>query len=168
MLQYDEDSKDSELVVKRVNDTRWYARVGATMAFSKGYISFQKALHVIAKDMTQKLKIIHEAKCLLKDLSKTEKALPSYKLVFKNLLQRTFPNVIATLKIYRCLMITNASGERSFSKLKMLKNCHRFSISKERLNSLAIMAIEYDVLQNIDFPDVLKEFMAKKVRKPNI
>ncbi|GFQ99368.1 hypothetical protein TNCT_82501 [Trichonephila clavata] len=38
------------------------------MALSKGYSNFQKALQVIAEDMTQKLKIIHEAKCLLKDI----------------------------------------------------------------------------------------------------
>ncbi|GFQ87268.1 hypothetical protein TNCT_488311 [Trichonephila clavata] len=30
---------DSELVVKRVNDTRWCARADATMALSKGYSS---------------------------------------------------------------------------------------------------------------------------------
>lgn len=92
----------------------------------------------------------------------------SYKLIFKNLMQSfAFPNVMTALKIYRCLMITNATGERSFSRLKVIKNCHRSSMTQERLNSLAIMAIEYDVLQNIEFQDVLKEFTAKKLRKKN-
>ncbi|GFR04711.1 uncharacterized protein TNCT_239041 [Trichonephila clavata] len=67
-----QDSKDSEPVVKRVNNTRWCARADATMALSKGYSSFQEALQVIAEDMTQKLQVIHEVKCLLKDLSKKE------------------------------------------------------------------------------------------------
>ncbi|GFQ67199.1 uncharacterized protein TNCT_113441 [Trichonephila clavata] len=72
MLQYVEDRKDSKLVVKRINDSRCCARVDATMALSEGYSSFQKVLQVIAEDMTQKLQVIHEAKCLLKDLSKKE------------------------------------------------------------------------------------------------
>lgn len=65
-------------------------------------------------------------------------------------------------------MITNATGERSFSKLKLLKNCHRLSMTQERLNSLAIMATEYDVLEKVDFQYVLKEFTTKKLRKVNI
>ncbi|GFR13586.1 hypothetical protein TNCT_268551, partial [Trichonephila clavata] len=55
MLQYVEDSKDSELVVKRVNETRWCVRSDATMALFKGYSSFQKVLYVIAEDVTHKL-----------------------------------------------------------------------------------------------------------------
>ncbi|GFQ81264.1 hypothetical protein TNCT_97171 [Trichonephila clavata] len=53
MLQYVDDSKNSELVVKRANGTRWCARADATMALSKGDSSFQKALHVLAEEMTQ-------------------------------------------------------------------------------------------------------------------
>ncbi|GFQ91165.1 uncharacterized protein TNCT_286361 [Trichonephila clavata] len=72
MLLHVEDSKDYDLVVKRINDTRWCARVDATMTLSIGDSSFQKALHVIAEDMTLKLQVIHEAKCFLNDLSKKE------------------------------------------------------------------------------------------------
>ncbi|GFR18135.1 hypothetical protein TNCT_211211 [Trichonephila clavata] len=49
------EATDSELVVKRVNDTRWCVRADATMALSKDYSSFQKVLQVIAGDGTQKL-----------------------------------------------------------------------------------------------------------------
>ncbi|GFQ77847.1 zinc finger MYM-type protein 1 [Trichonephila clavata] len=62
MLQYVEKSKHSELVAKRVSDTRWCARADATVTLSKGFSSFQKALQVIAEDMTKKLQVIHEAK----------------------------------------------------------------------------------------------------------
>ncbi|GFR00241.1 TTF-type domain-containing protein [Trichonephila clavata] len=48
------------------------ARYYSTMALSKGYRSFQEVLQVIAEDMTQKLQVIQETKCLLKDLSKKE------------------------------------------------------------------------------------------------
>ena len=62
-------------------------------------------------------------------------------------------------------MITNATGERTFSKLKILKNCHRDSMMQERLKSLAIMATEYDVLENLDFQNILEDFISTKLRK---
>lgn len=91
----------------------------------------------------------------------------SYKLICDNMIQSTFPNVLTALRIYRCLMITNATGERTFSKLKILKNCHRASMTQERLNTLAIMATENDVLQNIDFQDILNDFTTMKLRQKN-
>ncbi|GFY50613.1 hypothetical protein TNIN_178091 [Trichonephila inaurata madagascariensis] len=42
------DSKDIELVVKRIHDTRWCVIADATMALSKGCSSLHKALRVIA------------------------------------------------------------------------------------------------------------------------
>ena len=89
----------------------------------------------------------------------------SYKVICDNMIQSTFPNVLTALRIYRCLMITNATGERTFSKLKILKNCHRVSMTQERLNTLAIMATENDVLQNIDFQDILNDFTTVKLRQ---
>ena len=85
----------------------------------------------------------------LEDRGDTIPASQSYELISENMVQSTvtFPNVLTALRIYRCLMITNATGERTFSKLKILKNCHRASMMQERLNSLAIMATEYDVFE---------------------
>ena len=90
----------------------------------------------------------------------------SYELISEKMVQSTFPNVLTALRIYRCLMITNATGERTFSKLKILKNCHRASMMQERLKSLAIMATEYDVLENLDFHNILEDF-STKLRKKN-
>ena len=77
MLQCVEDSdneyqQESALVLKRVNDTRWCAIADATKAVSEGYSCFQKALQVINGEMNQKPQVIHEAKCLLNDVSKNE------------------------------------------------------------------------------------------------
>lgn len=103
----------------------------------------------------------------LEDSHDTIPASQSYALITDNMVQSTFPNVLTALRIYRCLMVTNATGERTFSKLKILKNCHRASMTQERLNSLAIMATENDVLQNIDFQDILNDFTTTKLRKKN-
>ena len=54
-----------------------------------------------------------------RDKHETPQASDIYTLVLKkNGLTSSFPNVEIALRIYLCLMITNATGERSFSRLK--------------------------------------------------
>ena len=91
----------------------------------------------------------------------------SYELNGNNMIQSTFPNVLTALRIYRCLMITNTTAERTFSKMKILKNCHRASVTQGRLNGLAIMATENDVLQNFNFQDIFNDFTTVKLRQKN-
>ncbi len=45
-----------------------------------------------------------------------------YRLLLENNLETVFPNTVIALRIYLSLMISNCSGERSFSKLKLIKN----------------------------------------------
>jgi hypothetical protein len=62
-------------------------------------------------------------------------------------------------------MVTNCTAERSFSKMKIIKNRLRTSMTHERLSNLAIMSIENDILRQLDFNEVIDEFASKKVRK---
>jgi len=59
-------------------------------------------------------------------------------------------------------MGTNASGERSFSKLKGIKSVLRSTLSQERLSNLRILCVENDHLRLIDFDDTIDEFAARK------
>ena len=77
----------------------------------------------------------------------------------------TFPNVETVLRIYLVLMITNCSSERSFSKMKIIKNRLRTTMTYERLSNLAIMSVEYDILRELDFNNLVKDFAAQKARK---
>ena len=54
----------------------------------------------------------------------------------------TFPNVEIALRIFLSMMVTNCTGERSFSKLTSIKNELRSSMSQKRLTSLSLMSIE--------------------------
>ena len=45
-----------------------------------------------------------------------------YIQIIENELEEAFPNVAIMFKVYLCMFVTNCKGERSFSKLKRLKN----------------------------------------------
>lgn len=76
-----------------------------------------------------------------------------------------YPNVLIAYRILLTVPVTVASAERSFSKLKLLKNYLRSSMSEERLNGLAILCIEKDMLDSIDLDDVINDFASKKARR---
>lgn len=71
-------------------------------------------------------------------------------------------------RIFLCLMITNCSGERSFSQLKRIKNELRTTMLQERLTNLSIMCIESDLLQKLEFEDIIEDFAQQKSRKKTV
>lgn len=84
-----------------------------------------------------------------------------------NFLKRVgcFPNTTITYRILLTIPITVACVERSFSKLKLLKSYLRSTLTQERLNGLALMAIENNLLDNIPYEDVTKKFMSMNTRR---
>jgi hypothetical protein len=66
-----------------------------------------------------------------------------------------YPNIWVSLRILLTMPVSVASGERSFSKLKLIKTYLRSSMSKERLNSLATHSIENAIAQNLDFSELV-------------
>jgi hypothetical protein len=80
-------------------------------------------------------------------------------------LYSTFPNVSIALRIFMCLMISNCSGERSFSRMALVKNKLRSTMTDERLSALELLSVESDLLDNISFNDIVEEFASVKSRK---
>uniref|UniRef100_H3B4H0 HAT C-terminal dimerisation domain-containing protein n=1 Tax=Latimeria chalumnae TaxID=7897 RepID=H3B4H0_LATCH len=74
-----------------------------------------------------------------------------YRLLVQNGLQDTFPNIHIILRMYLCLMISNCSGEHSFSKMALIKNRLQSTMHQERLSMLTLMSIEHEILCAIDF-----------------
>ena len=62
-----------------------------------------------------------------------------------------FPNAFIAYRILLTIPVTVASAERSSSKLKLLKSYLRSTMTQERLNGLATIAIENDVLEKIKY-----------------
>ena len=81
---------------------------------------------------------------------------------------QTFPNLLIALRIYLCMMASNCSGERSFSKLKRIKNELRSTMRQERVSKLSLMSIEHEILNNLDFEELIDAFATQKARKKAI
>ncbi len=76
-----------------------------------------------------------------------------------------FPNVSIACRILLTVPVTVTSAERSFSKLKILKNYLRSSISQERLNGLAMLCIEKNMTESLDLDTVISDFASKNARR---
>src|SRR5678816_1135313 len=84
------------------------------------------------------------------------------------LLQATFPNVGIALRIYLIIAVTNCEGERSFSTLSRVKNHLRTTMTQQRHQALSLMCIESEVLQSVDFDDIINDFAKQKTRKRDL
>jgi len=51
---------------------------------------------------------------------------------------------------------TNASGERSFSVLRRVKNYLRSTLSQDKTSSLSLLSIENEMLRSIDWSSIIK------------
>ena len=91
-----------------------------------------------------------------------------YRFLVEKKLQALFPNIEIAYRIYLTLMVTNCSGERSFSALKRIKNALRSSMTQMRLNNLTLLHVEREIVRKIDFSDLIKEFATKKSRKQSL
>ncbi|PWA34010.1 zinc finger MYM-type protein 1 [Artemisia annua] len=76
-----------------------------------------------------------------------------------------YPNAIIAYRVLLTIPVTVASAERSFSKLKLLKSYLRSTMSQERLNGLALIAIENDILESVNYDDLINNFASKNVRR---
>ena len=63
------------------------------------------------------------------------------------------------------MMVTNCSGERSFSKLNFIKDRLRNSIGQGKLGNLTFMSIEWELLSEMDTSNIIHQFAQAKARK---
>uniref|UniRef100_A0A453BF28 HAT C-terminal dimerisation domain-containing protein n=1 Tax=Aegilops tauschii subsp. strangulata TaxID=200361 RepID=A0A453BF28_AEGTS len=76
-----------------------------------------------------------------------------------------YPIAIFSYRILLTIPVTVASAERSFSKLKLLKSYLRSTMTQERLNGLATVALENDVLEKINYEDIIEDFISRNTRR---
>ena len=76
-------------------------------------------------------------------------------------------DVCTAYMMYTTVPVTVATAERSFSKLKLIKNFFRSSMSQERRNGFALLSIENERVKNLDFRKVIQQFANAKARRKN-
>ena len=79
----------------------------------------------------------------------------------------SFSEVLTALFLFLTLPVTVATAERSFSKLKIIKNYLRSSTGQERLHNLSLLGIEAKLAKQMEIKDVIRDFANMKSRKMN-
>ena len=77
----------------------------------------------------------------------------------------SLPALSLSLKLFLTICVSLALCERSFSKLKLIKNYLRSTMGQSRLSDLAILSIESELAKGIDFDEVIHKFAVLKARK---
>ena len=69
-----------------------------------------------------------------------------------------FLNTCIAYQILLTILVTVASTERGFSKLKIIKSYLRSTMSQERLSELAILSIENEILEELEYKNLISQF----------
>lgn len=96
---------------------------------------------------------------------KTNHVIEILNTIQKQNMENIVPNAIIAFRIMLTIPVSVASGERSFSKLKLIKNYLRNSMGQERLSELAIISIENNIASSINYDDIIDDFATAKARK---
>ncbi|KAI8527135.1 hypothetical protein RHMOL_Rhmol12G0052200 [Rhododendron molle] len=105
-----------------------------------------------------------ELKCLKQVLPRGAQK-PIEVLNYIKLMADSFPNAWNAYRVLLTISVSVASGERSFSKLKLIKNYLRSTMSQERLNGLAMLSIENDLVKEVDYTNLIDSFASRNARR---
>lgn len=98
------------------------------------------------------------------DLSEIVGAMNIISYIFGNNLQETFTEITKLLNIIVTTPMTTAEPERNFSTLKRIKTFLRSTMLNDRLNALAMMSINRNLILEINNFDekVMEKFISLK------
>jgi len=85
-------------------------------------------------------------------------ALAALKYLVETKVVECYPNFYVALRTFLTIPVTEASAERSFSKLKLIKTFLRSTMSQSKRSSLAVTSIEKDIGRAISYDDLLADF----------
>ena len=157
-----------QIAYKKLKDVFGFLRKLPKLTPDEAKAGATKLIHAYPEDLEKEFEeeLVQFSELLKTDLADTIAGsqqdlyeLSLYRLIVDNSFGSCFPNVEIALKIYLTLMVTNCSGERSFSKLKRIKNEVRVSMGQTRLSHLSLMSIEHELLREITTSRIIEEFL---------
>ncbi|XP_034086221.1 zinc finger MYM-type protein 1-like [Gymnodraco acuticeps] len=86
-------------------------------------------------------------------------------IVYNPAVTSTFSEVCTAFILFLTLPVTVATTERSFSKLKLIKNYLRSTMGQERLSGLFLLSIESDRAKKLDIQRIVDKFAERKARR---
>jgi len=81
--------------------------------------------------------------------------------IFEKGLQNLFPQTCVALRIFVSIPVSVSQGERSFSKLALVKNCLRSTMPI----GLAVLSLERDLARELNYDSVINSFASRKARR---
>lgn len=96
---------------------------------------------------------------------KGPEAIPDILSVFKLLDPMMFPSLKVILQVALTIPVSSCSCERSFSALRRLHTWLRRTMGQERLNDLAVLSIERELVGGLDDDKVIDTFAQLKSRR---
>ena len=85
-----------------------------------------------------------------------------YLFTVENELHSVFSDTEIAFRVYFCLVVSNCTGERSFSKLRRIKNYLRNPTEQEKLSMLSLTSMEPEFLDDVDLETNTNDFASKK------
>ena len=101
---------------------------------------------------------------VLREVLREEISTPIEVLSYIKILD-SFLNVFIAYRILLTISIKVATVERSFTKLKLFKSYLKSTMLQDKLNVLAILSIESEVLELLDYKSLINNFVTKKIKK---
>lgn len=131
-------------------------------------IALQKALSYQSKSDIDSSELVEELlmlSTLIPVKSEKSTSIDAFNYIYRNKLESLFPKTVVALRILLTMPVTVASGERSFSKLKIIKNFYRSTKTQDRLVGLSTISIEKRMVMSLDVEDLINDFATLKARK---
>ena len=83
-------------------------------------------------------------------------------------MQSMLSEVGRIVKLVLVLPSSNATSERSFSKMKLIKSYLRSTMNQERMNHFMILGIYPEFLDSMDSTKIAEEFIRRNSRREHV
>ena len=113
------------------------------------------------------LEILSMISALKGEISKVSciKDLANMLIIENHSISASFPEICTAMLLFLTIPVTTASAERSFSKLKLVKNYLRSTLAQERLQGLVLLSNEQGTARILNLSQVIDRFAEMKARK---